>query len=250
VIERDLARALLVACLVMGVGTGAAANETDSGHGPAIRDSYLQDLWAMARTDREAGRPLDAMPLLKAILEQRPELLRVRLELALVAYEALDLDEARRQCEVLLASPDLSPRVREAVRSFLAKVVDRQESFGRRHEWSPFLALGLVYDDNLNAGPVSDLVEIENELFFVQSRFLPRSDWGWVLRGGLTHRFRFADTLHLGQRPALLLWDSRAVASRKSFVNEKGVRPGHRQPADRPPPGRGRRPRGLLHPAR
>jgi hypothetical protein len=211
---------LRVALLLVGIAGLATAVASDpfSLYSPAVRDAYLQDLWTMARADRTAGRPLDAIELLQAILQQRPDLDRVRLELAFAAYEALDLEESRRQASRLESDPNLAAPLRKSVADLLERIAGKEAWLEQRHRWTPAAAVGLVYDDNLNAGPVSDLVEIDNELFFVTPDFQPKSDWGVVLRGSLGHRYHFPRTLYLQQRPMRLFWDSLGVVSRKAFL--------------------------------
>ncbi len=225
-VSGNVIRRAVSCCLAIGLylGGGLVHSEPvadDWMSAPAIRSDFLQDLWSMARIDREAGRLRDAIELLQAILAQRPELHRVRLELALVAYEYLDYSLAREELERLLDSPDLSDRVRAAVSKLLGKVESAQSGLQQPHSWLPSLTFGLLYDDNVNVGPVSDLVEIDDQLFSVKPEFQPRGDWGTVLRGNLAHQYRFSGPWHLGQRSARLFWNTRATVSRKAFRNEK-----------------------------
>lgn len=211
-------------CLVLTLPLGLAAPalaQSFASDAPLIRDDYLQDLWLMARADYRAGRERDAMELLQAILQQRPAWRRVRLELAQMAYESSDYVLAREQLQRLLSSPTLATPLRDAAGRLLQRLERVEQSMAQRHVWSAFAALGGMYDDNVNAGPLSDLVEIDNERFFVKPEFTPRSDWATILRASLAHRYRFDAPRRLDHWPARFYWESQAIGSRKVYLHEK-----------------------------
>jgi hypothetical protein len=96
-------------------------------------------------------------------------------------------------------------------------VAEREAELGRRHVWSRSLALGWVHDDNVNAGPSSDLVDLGNQIVAQE----PKADTGIVLRATLGHRYQSREPLGFAGRRLRLFWESLAILSSKNFLHEK-----------------------------
>lgn len=89
----------------------------------------------------------------RSILADKPELLRVRLELARALYEQKDGDNAKRQFELVLASKELPAEVIVNIRKFLATIYTQKK-------WSLNISLSAAPDTNINTATGSDRITL------------------------------------------------------------------------------------------
>ena len=94
-------------------------------------------------------RQRDAAVLLRAILDEQPEMGRVRVELARVLAQMGDLDAAERELRAAQAT-DLPPEVERMVRFFANGLASRSRPFGLDFE------VALAPDTNINRATTSD----------------------------------------------------------------------------------------------
>ncbi len=87
------------------------------------------------------------------ILASKPELLRVRLELARALYKLKDGDNAKRQFEMVLASKNLPPEVIHNIRNFLSTIYTQKK-------WSLSVSLSAAPDTNINTATGSDRITL------------------------------------------------------------------------------------------
>ncbi|MGE0409565.1 MAG: surface lipoprotein assembly modifier [Amphiplicatus sp.] len=105
-----------------------------------VKVRFLLGLVAVARGDYKA-----AEALFRAILDERPDLVRVRLELARALF-AMKKDEAAAYHFRFALAGDLPPETIENIRLFLALIE-------KRKSWRISASLAIAPDSNVNAGP-------------------------------------------------------------------------------------------------
>ena len=121
-----------------------------------LRQVGSEDVFALGMAAFEEGEmPLASIAFLH-VLEEQPGNQRARLELARAHYAMHDFDGASHLFnEVLDAHPP------EGVRRNIESFLDRIEIEQRRHAWKVQLGGGVFYDDNVNYGPESSLVQVQ-----------------------------------------------------------------------------------------
>ena len=118
----------------------------------------------------------EAIAALRAILIDRPELTRVRLELARAFFLARDDDLSRRHFERVLAG-DPQPAMAANIRRFL-------HTIRARRKWSGYLSLGIEQNDNINSGSDTETVYIFGLPFTLNEESRPRARTGLALLAG------------------------------------------------------------------
>lgn len=140
----------------------------------------------------------NAIRMYRGILAGRPELHRVRLDLAYALFMIRDDEAARYHFEHVRAA-DIPDQVATNIDRFLAVI-------RRRRTWSADVAVGLAPDSNINGGSRNDTVMVAGLPFELSSeaketsgvgvlistnaeRFLPiGDDWALKVRGSLIRR--------------------------------------------------------------
>lgn len=169
-------------------------------------DRYRQALYL-----RETGQPYAAIESLEALLAASPTLNRARLELAVAYYRTLEFAKARAQVQSVIDDPQTPEAVRLSALSFLKKLeVEQASLFGQPHRLDASVSLGLLYDDNVTAGPTNAL--LPNGLVLTPGS-LKDGDWGAVAQGSLTHTWTRSAPVRLGQ----------SGAGRFSWVSQLGL---------------------------
>ncbi len=126
---------------------------------PSIDPTEVRFLSALAEIG--LGRFSAAVELLRTILDARPGLLRVRLELARALFLDGDDDAARHHFEYVLAA-EPPPAVAANVRLFLNRI-------RARRGWQLWTNFGLAPDSNINTAPDGDTICIGDLCGFVLS---------------------------------------------------------------------------------
>lgn len=197
----------------------STANSADPAAANTV-DASLKRLMASAQKQRANGKLFDAIESFETILSQQPSLHRARLELALTHYALLNLEEARYHARLLLDDPEISASSKQSINKLLNKLDKREQQLSQRHTWKRRIGTGLSYDDNVNVGPSSDVIEIGDQSYQLKQDYLPRSDTAHILSLGITHRFQNSRTYHVGQKAARGYWQSEFALYRKDYQEE------------------------------
>jgi len=195
----------------------ALATMLGGGLGRAAEVDELQQRFTAALGAIEANRLRSARDMLRSLLAENPSLLRARLELARVYYLTADFDAARAEAEQVLADPELPPQVRVTVLAFLAQVTADQQRVEVRSRWSGSIALGLMYDSNVNFGPSRDIIDIGGTLFGVTPE---ASDFALVVAPGLAHSWDPQRRFEWGEHTGVFLWQTQASGYYRAYLDE------------------------------
>ena len=124
----------------------------------------------------EVGRAAEAADILRTILESRPDLTRVRLELGRALFVAKEDDAARRHFELVLAT-DQPPAVVANVGLFLDRI-------RARRGWKTWLNFGVAPDTNFNSGSYNERIYCGSFLGCNENREGERSGVGLFVLAG------------------------------------------------------------------
>ena len=139
--------AAVVACLVLTT-MAQARDERD-----ATVEGRTAQLFTLGMEASEAGDYDSAIEAFRAILVDRPGLVRVRLELARVFFLNGQDGLARRHFEAVLAG-GVPPPVANNIRQFLAVMQSRKRLTG-------YFGMAVAPDSNLNAASESEIIYID-----------------------------------------------------------------------------------------
>lgn len=205
--------------LLLCVGLAAMAGGSVSF---AANDSKedVDKLFKEALYQREKGHLPAAIEALQTVLSLRPELDRVRLELAVAYYKALNFEAAKAQAEAVLLKPDVPDNVRLSVLAFLAQLKRDQEAPSQRKVWERSLSVGLMHDSNVNAGPSNNVVQGGGQVFNLAPTDVARSDTAAVLSAGISHSYQSPTSMEIGGSTARFLWQSGANFYAKENFSE------------------------------
>jgi hypothetical protein len=196
------------AALALGPALGEAQAQTAA---PATATAEQNDRYRQALYLRETGKPYAAIDSLEALLAASPTLNRARLELAVAYYRTLAFDQARAEVQAVLDDPSTPEAVRLSALSFLKQLEAEQASlFGQPHRLDKTLSVGLIYDDNVTAGP--NIALLPNGLL-LDPGSLREDDWGAQAQAGLTHTWTRQSPVRVGE----------SGAARFSWVSQLGL---------------------------
>ncbi len=173
---------------------------------PAESTPDTRFAFELAMQDRDDGNLGAAIEAFKSVLQTHPNLNRVRLELAVAYYQALDFLRAREEAEAVLHDPATPEEVKARVQAFL----DQVETASRPHKFTPYISIGTLYDSNVNAGPDNGTFPIPGGTITLIPEATERRDGALNLNVGITHRYLFPETVAAGRDRAALLWLSQA----------------------------------------
>ena len=206
---------------------GLVHAEPDSGSNDATDvsasesgDARLRELMVRAQRLRGEGRLYDAVEAFITVLEIEPNLHRARLELALTQYALMNFEEARLHAQRLLDDPALAPGITQSIRKLVRAIDEQEQALSQRHTWQPRIGYGLIYDNNVNVGSSSDLIEIGDYTYRLNANYLPRSDIAQSLTLGLTHRYQMGNHIRIGQQAARQYWQSELTLYHKDYREE------------------------------
>lgn len=169
--------------------------------------------FAQAVSLRDAGDLDRAIDAFEHLLAADGSLDRARLELAVSHFRALNFSQAQALAEHVLAQPTTPETVKITIRQFLTEV----EKASRPHVFTPFVNVGMLYDSNVNAGPSTDVIDINGSSFRLNGSSVQARDMGTVAMAGIAHRYLFPTKLSLGGRKLTGLWQSQASYYRTSY---------------------------------
>lgn len=122
----------------------------------------------------------EAVAALRAILIDRPELTRVRLELARAFFLKGDDGLSKRHFERVLAG-NPPPAMAANIRRFLRAIRDRRR-------WSGYLSVGIEQNDNINSGTDQRTIHIFGLPFVVGEASRRQSGAGLSVSGGVDYQ--------------------------------------------------------------
>ncbi|MDH5435207.1 MAG: tetratricopeptide repeat protein [Gammaproteobacteria bacterium] len=158
---------------------------------------------------REQGKLLEAIEAFNTILANQPTLHRARIELAVAHFRARNYAQARINAQKVLDDPKTPVNVKIAINSFLVQLkIEEQKLITERKVWKPSLSFGLMHDDNVNAGPSSDVIQLGGAPFAINPSSLPRSDWAATAFGSLEHTWLADKPVSIGNTSARLYWNT------------------------------------------
>lgn len=184
---------------------------------PGVHAETDQEAFATALQAIDEDRLKTARELLDDIVTSNPSMHRARLELARAQYLSMDYASARREAQRVLDDPNTPPSVRTTVLAFLAQIDEDEKNFGIRHQWTPSIYLGLMYDTNVNVGPNQDVVEIGGTRFAVDDE---KSDLAAVINPGITHTYNPGKRFQWGEHSGYLLWQSALSGYYRRYFDE------------------------------
>lgn len=205
-------RLFAVILMIAATTTGSLASAATT---PA--DDSTQARFDDALAAIEANRLRTARESLRSLLAENPSLLRARLELAKVYYQTADFAAAREEAERVLADPELPPSVRVTVLAFLAQINADEQRVWTKHQWSPSVYAGLMYDTNVNFGPSRDIVEIGGLPVLLTPE---TDDFAAVLAAGVTHTYNPGRRFEWGEHTGAFFWQSQANGYYRAYFDE------------------------------
>ncbi len=204
---------MLLLCIGLTAMASGSVSFAANGNKEDVGKLFKEGLY-----QREQGHLHTAIEAFQTVLSLQPELDRVRLELAVAYYKALDYEAAREQAEAVLSKPDIPDNVRLSVLAFLAQLKRDQDAAVKSKTWERSLSIGLMHDSNVNAGPSSNVVQGGGLL--IQQTDLARADTAATLSAGISHSYQSPTPVRIGDSAARFLWQSRANFYAKENFSE------------------------------
>ena len=170
---------------------------------PADEDEAIARLFLLGRIEMQLGLPRAAARRFEAILARRPNLTRVRLELA-TAYYATDRDDKARYHFERSMADRLPSSVEAEVRRFLDQIDNRKR-------WSGAISLALAPESNPAQLTRKKTVRIGGAPFQVDSR--AASGTGVLISGGIS----FSPVIDDGLRGVLAATGSAKLYRRRDW---------------------------------
>lgn len=194
----------LVFTLMLSLAQGAiAANKTKT----ELDDEFTQGL-----NMRDQGDIEGAIQRFQDLLSSEPTLGRVRAELALSYFQALNFSAAREQAQQVLDDP----KTPEKVKSTLQKLISMIDKESNPHVFTPYASFGIGHDTNINVGPSSATINIGGAQLVAGAT--SQSSNFTTLNVGLAHRYIAPTSVNAFGRSAALLWNSNASYFRNNYL--------------------------------
>ncbi|MBI1395130.1 MAG: DUF560 domain-containing protein [Betaproteobacteria bacterium] len=150
----------------------------------------------VARGEKQYDRAIDAF---RRILDQHPEIVRVRLELARTLFEKGDDEAATHHFELALAA-----RLPVTVQANVERYLD---AIRRRRDWTLDVGAGLLPDSNINTGTNQQYVTIGGLPFTLSAEARQKSGVGVQLSVQGSRTFRVSERLRMRAFASLLRRD-------------------------------------------
>lgn len=200
---------LLLTTAMLVIGTGNSF---------AMTDEEIDVLFNEALEQSETGDLAKSIAIFETILSERPSLNRVKMELALSNFRALNYAAAKHQAEEVLNTPGTPEPVKETIRAFLAEI----EKQSKTHLFTPYISLGYIYDSNINVGPGTDTIDIAGGTLNLGTSGTALSSGGLQINGGVGHRYLFPQSFEFFGTPSALAWQSQASLFRNQYFDDGG----------------------------
>lgn len=182
----------------------------------AMTDAEVDALFNEALAQSRSGDLTQAISAFETILGERPGSGRVRLELALANFRALNYSAARSHAREVLANPDTPAQVRANVEAFLEQV-ERQS---KQNLFTPYITFGYIHDDNVNVGPDTSVIDLGAATLTLAPGSNPISADGLQISAGINHRYLFENTIELFGDHAAAAWQSQVGIFRNHYFDE------------------------------
>jgi hypothetical protein len=181
----------------------------------------IQQKFQNALNMRAGGDLYSAIEALNSILVAQPKLHRARLELAVTYYRAAEFTKAVDLANEVMADPETPANVKETVQLFLDQVEALKVAASeRRHSFSGGFGIGGGHDDNVNAGPSSEIFDINGSELSLAPGSSPQTDAFMTISGNINHSYRMPGSVDLGERPVMAFWQSNASVYRREYQDE------------------------------
>lgn len=181
-------------------------------------EDILNEDFVAALKMRDSGDLFAAIEALNKILVTSPRLNRARLELAITYYRAALFDEAKTNAETVLIDPETPPEVKETISLFLEELNAIQEAEAQnRHVFASYISMGLGHDSNVNAGPASDLFNINGSEFSLLPGSTSQHSMYAQFSAHLDHTYRIPGSTNIGSDPVTAFWKSSGEFYRRSY---------------------------------
>jgi Protein of unknown function (DUF2860) len=203
--------------LAVAVSSGAVmAQESTESSAEEIQQKFQNAL-----NLRAGGDLYSAIEALNSVLIAQPKLHRARLELAVTYYRAAQFTKAVDLANEVMADPETPANVKETVQLFLDQVeAIKVAENDRRHSFSGGFGIGGGHDDNVNAGPSSEIFDINGAELSLAPGSSPQTDAFMTFSGNINHSYRMPGSVDLGARPVMAFWQSNASIYRREYQDE------------------------------
>ena len=185
-----------------------------------LQADQLQDDFDQALQAIDQNQLRTARERLTNLLTTNPSLSRARLELARVYYLSQDYTKAREEAQRVADDPNTPPAVRATVLAFLAQIDADQKRNMARHQWTPSIYAGLMYDSNVNVGPARDIIDINGIPRPVEPGSQEKDDFAMVISPGIAHTWNPGRRFEAGEQQGFFLWQSQANAYYRAYADE------------------------------
>lgn len=186
---------VLSLAIVLGFAQNAFAETATA----STDDQFTQGMSA-----REAGDFEASIKAFQDLLSAEPSLSRVRAELAVSYFKALNFAAAKEQAEQILNDP----KTPEPVKINVQKFVDYMAKESQTHVFTPYVNFGYGHDDNINVGPSSNIINIGGAQLVAGAS--KQTSNHTMLNAGLAHRYLSPKTFNVFGRTAAFIWQSNA----------------------------------------
>lgn len=173
-----------------------------------------QILFDEAVEKRDSGKIYEAIRLFETILSTRPQLGRVRLELAVAYHRASQYEAALKQFTTVLDNPETPESVRLAILAYLGQLKSDQQTPESRHDFSYYIKAGLIHNSNINSTPGSGQFDFTGARVTTGPEI---SSLGTDITLTASHRYSKKSPLELAGAATLFEWQSQVSLESKRY---------------------------------
>lgn len=181
----------------------------------AMTDAEIDKLFDQALEESDNGDVQRAISLFENILNARPDMHRVQLELALANFRALNYASAKQLANEILSKPTTPESVKATIVEFLEQV----DQSSRPHDFSASVSVGYIYDDNINVGPNDSTIPVGNGTLTVSGNNQPSEASGIQFIGVVGHRYLIPKTFNIAGSRVAGTWNSQASLFRNNYFD-------------------------------
>jgi len=187
----------------------------------ALAESEVEKEYKEGLYQREKGNIYSSIEAFNTILSAQPNLHRVRLELAVAYYRAMNFAEAKRHAKQVLDNPKTPQSVKLSINAFLAQLNKDEEAFYAKKTTLEYtVGLGVLHDTNVNAGPDTSTVPVGIFTLFLTPESIQQSDSAVYMSAGLSHRYQSPKSFKAGDKIGRFSWMTKANLYRKEYFHE------------------------------
>jgi tetratricopeptide (TPR) repeat protein len=181
-----------------------------------------QALFDEAVQKRDSGKIYEAIKLFETLLSTRPQLGRVRLELAVAYHRASQYEAALKEFTIVLDNPETPESVRLAILAYLGQLKSDQQAPESRHDFSYYIKAGLIHNSNINSTPGSGQFDFTGARVTTGSEI---SSLGTDITLTASHRYSKKTPLELAGAATRFEWQSQVSleSNRYEETNEFNI---------------------------